>query len=133
MSTPLQTRRPRVLLVDDEPSIRAVYPEVLGADYDVHVAASGREGLKALAETADYDVIVCDLAMPDTDGPAFYAELRQRTPQLLDRVVFCSGGLVTARLRTFAASIPNTFLEKPIAIETLCAAIDRVLRRPRAD
>jgi CheY-like chemotaxis protein len=129
MSTSIRSRRARVLLIDDEPSIRAVYPEVLGADYDVQVAASGREGLDAVSERADYDVIVCDLTMPDTDGPAFYAELRNRAPQLVDRVVFCSGGLVTARLRAFAASIPNTFLEKPIAVETLCAAIERVVRR----
>ena len=125
------TQRARILLVDDEPSIRAVYPEVLGVDYDVSVAATGREALAILSERADFDVIVCDLTMPDVDGPAFYDALRSRGYQLLDRVIFCSGGLVTARLREFAASIPNIFLEKPIAVETLVAAMDSVVRGAR--
>ena len=129
---PTADRIARVLLVDDEPSIRAVYPEILRADYDVDVAATGREGLRMLSERADYDVIICDLAMPDIDGPAFYAELSAHAPQLLDRVVFYSGGLVTPRLREFIAKIPNVFLEKPIAIPTLCATIERVRRRPPA-
>jgi CheY-like chemotaxis protein len=123
--------RARVLLVDDEPSIRAVYPEVLGTAYDVQVAASGREALAALSLRVDFDVIVCDLTMPDTDGPAFYAALRTLAPQLMDRVVFYSGGLVTSRLRAFAASVPNVFLEKPISVERLAAAIERVAARAR--
>jgi CheY-like chemotaxis protein len=126
MANPIPSERPRILLVDDEPSIRAVYPEVLGLDYEVSVAASGREALAILSERVDFDVIVCDLTMPDIDGPAFYDALRGRDYERLDRVVFCSGGLVTARLRDFAARVPNLFLEKPIAVETLCAAIERV-------
>jgi CheY-like chemotaxis protein len=129
MSTPEPSRRARVLLVDDEPSIRAVYPEVLGLDYEVVVAANGREGLAILAERTDFDVIVCDMTMPGVDGPQFYEALRAQAPQLLTRILFCSGGLVTARLRQFAKSIPNQFLDKPIALETLCAALERVAHR----
>jgi CheY-like chemotaxis protein len=129
MPPPARPDRIRVLLVDDEPSIRAVYPEILGPDYDVHVAASGREALQLLVERQDFEAIVCDLAMPELDGPAFYEALRSQAPQLLDRVLFYSGGLVTVRSRDFAASIPNVFLEKPIALETLSAAIRRVAGR----
>jgi CheY-like chemotaxis protein len=121
-----RTHRSRVLLVDDEPSIRAVYPEVLGLDYDVTVAANGREGLAILAQRTDFDVILCDLSMPDLDGPEFYEALRAQAPQLMSRVLFCSGGLTTARLREFAASVPNQFLDKPIALDALCVALDRV-------
>ena len=93
------TRRAKVLLVDDEPSLRAVYPQVLAHDYDVSVAASGREALAVLVDRPDFDVILCDLSMPDMDGPALYDALRFQAPQLLDRVLFCSGGLISARLR----------------------------------
>ncbi|HEX4355452.1 MAG TPA: response regulator, partial [Polyangiales bacterium] len=82
---PEPSRRARVLLVDDEPSIRAVYPEVLGLDYEVVVAANGREGLAILAERTDFDVIVCDMTMPGMDGPQFYEALRAQAPQLLTR------------------------------------------------
>ena len=98
--------RARLLLVDDEPSIRAVYPEVLGGDYDVSVAASGREALDVLAEGGDFDVILCDLTMPDMDGPDLYDALRSKAPQLLDRVLFCSGGLISTCLRGSSLSSP---------------------------
>jgi two-component system NtrC family sensor kinase len=122
--------RAKVLLVDDEPSLRAVYPQVLGNDYDVSVAATGREALDVLTRS-DFDVILCDLTMPDMDGPALYDALRSRAPQLLPRLLFCSGGLITTRLREFAARIPNAFLDKPIALDALCAAIERVARGPQ--
>ncbi|HEY2735857.1 MAG TPA: response regulator [Polyangiales bacterium] len=129
MSESPPSRRARVLLVDDEPSIRAVYPEVLGLEYEVIVAANGREGLAILTERTDFDVIVCDMTMPGMDGPQFYEALRAQAPHLLSRVLFCSGGLVTARLRQFAKSIPNQFLDKPIDLESLCAALERVVHR----
>jgi CheY-like chemotaxis protein len=131
MSTPNLSRRARVLLVDDEPAIRAVYPEVLGMNYDVSVAASGREALSVLSQAPDFDVIVCDLSMPDMDGPALYDALQSRAPQLLNKVLFCSGGLISTRMREFAARIPNLFLDKPIALEALCDAIERVARGPQ--
>lgn len=123
--------RAKVLLVDDEPSLRAVYPQVLGNDYDVSVAATGREALDVLTKRPDFDVILCDLTMPDMDGPALYDELQNMAPQLLPRLLFCSGGLISARLREFAARIPNAFLDKPIALDALCAAIERVARGPQ--
>ena len=124
-------RRAKVLLVDDEPSLRAVYPQVLGNEYDVSVAATGREALDVLAQRPDFDVILCDLTMPDMDGPALYDALRSYAPQMLPKVLFCSGGLISARLREFAARIPNAFLDKPIALDALCDAIERVARGPQ--
>jgi CheY-like chemotaxis protein len=127
-----QRHRARVLLVDDEPSLRAVYPQVLGNDYDVSVAATGREALAVLTQHSDFDVILCDLTMPDMDGPALYDALSRKAPQLLPRVLFCTGGLISTRLRDFAARIPNAFLDKPIALDALCAAIERVARADRS-
>jgi len=124
-------RRAKVLLVDDEPSLRAVYPQVLGNEYDVSVAATGREALDVLAKRTDFDVILCDLTMPDMDGADLYDALRSYAPQMLPKVLFCSGGLISARLREFAARIPNAFLDKPIALDALCDAIERVARGPQ--
>jgi CheY-like chemotaxis protein len=122
-----QPPRPRLLLVDDEPSIRAIYPEVLRGEYEVIVAANGREALAVLARSTDFDVILCDLTMPGMDGLQFYDALRVQAPQLLPRVLFCTGGFVSVRLREFSKSIPNPFLNKPITVEVLCAALERVV------
>ncbi|HKU44797.1 MAG TPA: response regulator [Polyangiales bacterium] len=125
------TPRPRVLIIDDEPAILAVYPEVLGVDYDVAVASSGQEALARLARDPDFDVILCDYMMPDMDGRALYERLSSQAPQLLDRMLFCSGGLVSDRARDFVAGLAHPVLEKPIPIDELTAAIDRVARPRR--
>jgi CheY-like chemotaxis protein len=122
------TPRPRVLIIDDEPAILAVYPEVLGVDYDVSVASSGKEALATLARDPAFDVILCDYMMPDMDGRALYERLSRQEPQLLDRMLFCSGGLVSEHAREFVESLPHPMLEKPVPIDALCAAIDRVAR-----
>lgn len=121
--------RPRILIIDDEPAILAVYPEVLGVDYSVSVASSGQEALAILARESDFDVVLCDYMMPDMDGRALYERLSEHAPHLLDRVLFCSGGLVSERAREFVASVKNPLLEKPIPLDRLCAAIDQVARR----
>ena len=125
------TPRPRVLIIDDEPAILAVYPEVLGVDYDVSVASSGQEALDRLAGDPGFDVILCDYMMPDMDGRALYERLSLQAPQLLDRMLFCSGGLVSERAREFVASLPHPLLEKPVPIDALTAAIDSVAKHPR--
>jgi CheY-like chemotaxis protein len=125
------TPRSRILIIDDEPAILAVYPEVLGVDYDVSVASSGTQALDMLAADSDYDVVLCDYMMPDMDGRAFHERLTRQAPQLLDRLLFCSGGLVSERAREFVASVENPLLEKPIPIDKLCAAIDRIASRTR--
>ncbi len=120
-------RRARVLLIDDEPGIRAVYRELLAADHDISVAASGPEALALIARERPFEVILCDLMMPEMDGRELYEQLRGRSPELLRRMVFCSGGIVTERSRVFVASIPNRLLEKPISVEALREAIDDVI------
>jgi two-component system cell cycle sensor histidine kinase/response regulator CckA len=121
--------RPRVLIIDDEPAILAVYPEVLGVDYKVVVASSGQQALDLIATEPNFDVILCDYMMPDLDGRALYEHLRTHAPHLLERLMFCSGGLVSERARKFVASISNPLLEKPIPLDTLCDAIDQVVKR----
>ncbi|MEQ1759034.1 MAG: sigma-54 dependent transcriptional regulator [Vicinamibacterales bacterium] len=59
---------PRVLVVDDEPSLREMLKIVLGRDgYRVTVAKSGREAVEQLA-SSPYDLIISDIRMPDLGG-----------------------------------------------------------------
>ncbi|HEX7481143.1 MAG TPA: response regulator [Polyangiales bacterium] len=118
--------RARVLLVDDEPGIRAVYRELLSTHHDMTVAANGREALELIAREPAFDVILCDLMMPDMDGRELYEQLREQAPALVPRVVFCSGGIVTERSRSFVASIPNRLLEKPISVDMLRLTIEEI-------
>ena len=68
---------PRVLVVDDEKSIRDLLQKALGlAEYEVHVAPDGPAGLQRLRQEP-YDLLIADLKMPGMDGLTLIREARK--------------------------------------------------------
>jgi len=116
-ANPAPIRPLRVLVVDDEPAIRRMLSREL-FPHNVVVAASGREALE-LYGTQDFDLIFCDLMMPEVSGMDFYDQLRSRRPGEEGRIVFMTGGAFTRRAKTFLDTVKNPLLEKPFAPETL--------------
>ena len=112
-------RRGRVLVIDDDIAVLRAYRRMLAPRHDVVLATGGANGLSALAEDDDFDVILCDVMMPEMDGPMVYEALMQRFPELARRVVFCSGGAFTPRAKEFLGSVDNAFLSKPIDVDAL--------------
>jgi len=120
-----------VLVVDDEPTLLTAYRRMLRPPHEVVAVEGGVEGLALLARRS-FDAIVCDLMMPEFDGPRFYEALRETAPAMLDRVIFCTGGAVTRRAREFVEGTPNLFLEKPVSRRRLLSAIEEVCAKERA-
>jgi excisionase family DNA binding protein len=76
------TTRPRILVADDEASIRELLQKTLAlADYDVDVAADGRAAIERL-RTLSYDLLITDLKMPGADGLSVIREARRYRPDL---------------------------------------------------
>jgi excisionase family DNA binding protein len=76
------TRRPRVLVVDDEASIRELLAKTLAlAEYDVEDAPDGRAALGLIRTTA-FDLLITDLKMPVMDGLALIRDARRLAPTL---------------------------------------------------
>jgi signal transduction histidine kinase/ActR/RegA family two-component response regulator len=121
--------RARVLVIDDEPAVLRAYRRMLSLRHDVVLAAGGGEGLSVLEKDTAFDVILCDLMMPEIDGPMFYDALRERAPALVPCVVFCSGGAFTARAKEFLGSVKNAFLPKPIDVPALENLIQEARKR----
>jgi len=70
--------RSRILLVDDEDSIRRLLSRMLESAYDVEVAADGESALRLMREPdAHYDLLISDLNMPGMDGLALIREARR--------------------------------------------------------
>jgi two-component system cell cycle sensor histidine kinase/response regulator CckA len=81
------------------------------------------------ATGASYDVIFCDLMMPDTDGVDLHRYVAEKFPGLEKRMVFISGGAFTPRAQDFLARIDTPRLEKPFTHEDLQRAIAVLLAK----
>lgn len=117
------TRRPRVLLVDDEEVLLRLFERLLADDCDVVTASSGDEALRILAEDPSFDRVVCDLEMPSTDGIDVFEATLRASPTLAARFVFATGGAVTARGRAFLDGKDARVLHKPFQPAALLASI----------
>lgn len=116
-----------ILLIDDEPGIAQGLRRLLQrSGHDVTLAANGHEGLAALAERA-YAVILCDMRMPDLDGPGFYRELERHHPHLRSRVIFLTGDVLSPETQAFFAQSARPRVIKPFKAEEIRRVIQQVL------
>ncbi|HWN67264.1 MAG TPA: ATP-binding protein, partial [Haliangium sp.] len=126
-ATPLSLGQPqpaRVLVVDDEPSVcQAIRRGLRG--HHVTVAQSGREALVRMAEE-DYDVILCDIIMPDLSGIDVFIEACETRPEYADRIVFMTGGAFTDSARAFLARTERRILQKPVDLAQLRTVVAEV-------
>jgi CheY-like chemotaxis protein len=127
LPTDTNGRPGRILVIDDEPEICRLLGETLAmAGHAVQVAASGREAM-ALLETGSFDLIVSDLRMPDLDGPGLHRHLRQHRPELLRRLIFITGDVLSADYDGMIAQDDITVLEKPIDLAALSTLVAQLL------
>jgi CheY-like chemotaxis protein len=125
-------RRRRVLVVDDEPVVRDVLAAYLASGGHVsEVAANGHEGLRRL-QSASYDAVITDRAMPDMSGDQLAAAARRAG--LTTPIVMLTGygDLINAAGERPAGI--NLVLSKPVTRADLLAAIEELAgaRQPAA-
>jgi CheY-like chemotaxis protein len=91
----------RILVIDDEPGVAKALAWLLSRDgYTVDTAENGSLAL-TLLQTQRYDVLLCDLLMPEMDGQGFYAILTQHYGNLCQRVIFLTGDTLGAESTVF--------------------------------
>jgi signal transduction histidine kinase len=121
----------RVLVIDDEPGMgRAVGLMLPG--HEITSLTSAREALRRLSAGERWDLILCDVMMPEVSGVEFFGELARKLPQLLDVVVFTTGGAFTAQAEEFLTNLgPGRWLEKPFESAVLHGILAERQRRAR--
>jgi signal transduction histidine kinase len=123
-------RRSRILVVDDEALLANALRRSLASAHDVSVMSGVDEALVAARAGERWDVVFCDLMMPQRTGMELHAELLALDPQQAERIVFMTGGAFTQTARDFLASVKNPRLDKPFSRASVDAAIALVLDGP---
>ena len=109
--------RIRILVVDDEPLVLDAIRRALPRQRVVGVT-SARSAL-LLATHESFDLILCDIMMPDINGMKFYEELSETRPDMEPRVMFLTGGTNLPEVREFLDRVDKRCIEKPVARERL--------------
>jgi two-component system cell cycle sensor histidine kinase/response regulator CckA len=112
----------RVLIIDDEPKVAEAVRDMFGPTYETKIVTSGSEALALLTQEPDdqhFDVILCDLHMPDLSGMDLHQRLAENRPATAARMVFMTGGTFTERSREFVSRISNPCVDKPIDVQQL--------------
>jgi two-component system cell cycle sensor histidine kinase/response regulator CckA len=123
------TGHERILLVDDEESVRAFSAKALRATgYEVFEADGGEQALEVL-EDEDFkiDLMISDVAMPEMDGPTLLKHVRETMPNL--KVIFVSGYAEESVRRDIEDDQSVEFLPKPYSLDQINSKVKEVLQR----
>jgi DNA-binding response OmpR family regulator len=125
----MDVHRARLLVIDDDPMLGNLVARMLASEHDALVLTSGREALARIGAGQRFELILCDLMMPELTGVDFYERLGPIAPELVDRVVFVTGGAYTPRTKAFLEQDAIAWLEKPFSLAGLRAAVREHLVR----
>jgi CheY-like chemotaxis protein len=129
-STGVTRRRPRILIIDDDERLRDVLSLVLADDCEVTLAASGPEAFEHLErDESCFDVIVCDLSMPQMGGAQIHAALSEEDPDMAARMVIVTGGAYSNASEEFLRRSGCPQVPKPFTPNELMGAIHEILLR----
>ena len=118
-----------MLIIDDEPLILGALRRAARRRLPGRPASPTRaRRWRGFASGERFDVVLCDLMMPEMTGMDFYAELARVAPDQVERMIFLTGGAFTPRAREFLEQVPNARIEKPVDLQNLRALMQNLLR-----
>jgi len=127
---------PRVLVVDDESTIRfALRRFFTRLGFEVEEAGDGDRALEMIIEDRSqrvippYSLVVSDLRMPGLSGIELHDRIEKEYPEVRSRLVFSTGDLVSEEAADFARDTSCEIIEKPFEFSKLRATVDRIMGR----
>jgi CheY-like chemotaxis protein/two-component sensor histidine kinase len=118
--------RAKILVIDDEVNIGQSLARSL-EDHDVTLVTSGREAIDRLDGGAQFDLIFCDVMMPELTGRDVFEHIEARHPAYLAKIVFMTGGAFTERAAEFVEHVRARKIDKPFDIGLIRAILREFL------
>ena len=107
--------RQKLLVIDDDERLGSLIRRILAPEYDVRVLESARDALNAIGSGERFDLVLCDLMLPIMTGMDFYERLVVVAPELVDRVIFVTGGAYTPGAAAFLERLSIRHMAKPFS------------------
>jgi two-component system NtrC family sensor kinase len=123
--------RARILVIDDERAVRDLISDALSIEgHEVLTAENGKQGLDLIARYR-FDLVCCDLRMPEMDGRALYEEVQRDHPQVLKRIVFVTAQANSPDYGPFLRETRIPVIEKPFTLSQLRQAVGKMVGQTR--
>jgi DNA-binding response OmpR family regulator len=118
----------KILVVDDEEHMRFMLEDLLSADYQVSLAANGREA-EALIAKSSFDLIITDLVMPEMNGIELVISIKNKKPK--QKIIAISGGGGTTGRFDYLPVVQllgaDKIFAKPFELHELMKAVKQML------
>jgi PAS domain S-box-containing protein len=124
--------RGRVLVIDDEASIRSLLRRLLGPHHEVVTAESGAAAKELLERDRSFDLIICDVMMPAVSGMDLHKWLVDTDPDLAKSLIFITGGAFTPKAREYLARLDNLQVEKPFETKNFQCTVSKLISAARS-
>jgi len=117
----------RVLVVDDDAAVGAAIQRSFRGRHETKVVTSAAAALALIERGQEFDVILCDVTMPNMNGPQFLAALEKTRPDLASRLALMTGGLSNhPSQQGLRDGMRNPLVDKPFELSTLLALVDKL-------
>jgi DNA-binding response OmpR family regulator len=113
----------KILLLEDDEAFKNLIKTFLEANFFQVVAVSnGVEGVREIL-ASDFEIIICDMMMPNLPGDMFYLAVERMRPHLCSRFIFITGMRGDGKAAEFVRKINGTMLMKPFHVDDLLEII----------
>jgi two-component system NtrC family sensor kinase len=107
----------RILVIDTDPQTASLVESTAGAGHEMVAMTSGFAALERIAIGRAFDIIFCDLDLPDLSGKELHKRLAETVPQTAAKVVFFVSDMKANR--AFLDGLRNHYLQRPFTVASL--------------